>query len=143
MKVLQLVVDTNVIVTGFMSRRGASFALLQRFNDERWQINLSPALAFEYEETLRRTPELSYLTAKEIGEWIEDLCSIAKRHHRFPFRWRPLASDPDDDFVLELAINASADYIISYNERHLRAANKFGVQVVTPVGFLQAMGELK
>ncbi len=143
MKTLQIVVDTNVIVTGFMSRKGASYFLLQKLKDERWQTNLSAALVLEYEEVIRRQPSLSHLTETEIQNILEDLCSIAIRHHRLPFRWRPLGSDPDDDLVLELAIHSAADFIISYNKRHLSAAKRFGIDVVTPIEFLEKMGELK
>ena len=51
---LQLVIDTNVLVAGLRSNRGAAFRLLSVLNDARWQINLSVALVLEYEEVLKR-----------------------------------------------------------------------------------------
>jgi predicted nucleic acid-binding protein len=52
---LQLVIDTNILVAGLRSKRGAAFRLLSILNDARWQINLSVALLLEYEEVLKRT----------------------------------------------------------------------------------------
>ena len=60
---LQLVIDTNVLVAGLRSKRGAAFRLLSVLNDARWQINLSVALVLEYEEVLKRESaalQLSY-----------------------------------------------------------------------------------
>ena len=34
------------------------------------------------------------------------------------FRWRPSLPDPDDDMVLETAVNGSADAIVTFNRRH-------------------------
>ena len=53
---------------------------------------------------------------------------------------RPELSDPDDEFVLELAFAARCDFIVTHNVRHLGAAERFGIGVVTPGEFLRTMG---
>jgi predicted nucleic acid-binding protein len=58
--------------------------------------------------------------------WI--LCSIAVRHEIF-FLWRPVLRDPRDDMVLELAVAAGCESIVSYNRRDFKAAERFGIQV--------------
>jgi len=138
----QIVIDTNVIITGLKSRNGASFQLLRRLKDPRWQINLSTALVLEYEEQLNLSAHELNLSKREINEIIDGLCSIARLHKRLSFKWRPLSKDLDDDFILELAIHANADMIISYNKRDLAEAHKYGVQVVTPLAFLIETGDL-
>ncbi|MEH1852674.1 MAG: PIN domain-containing protein [Nostoc sp.] len=50
----QLVLDTNVLLSGLRSNRGASYKLLTILNDRRWQLNVSTTLVFEYEEILKR-----------------------------------------------------------------------------------------
>ncbi|MGH9626845.1 MAG: PIN domain-containing protein [Bryobacteraceae bacterium] len=50
--------------------------------------------------------------------------------------------DPDDDFVLELAISAGCKYIVTYNQRDFSGAEAFGVQVVPPREFLRTIGEV-
>jgi predicted nucleic acid-binding protein len=59
------------------------------------------------------------------------------------FSWRPLSSDPGDDAILEAAIAGGCDYVVSFNERHLRAAKEFGIEVVKPVELLKRIGESK
>jgi predicted nucleic acid-binding protein len=43
--------------------------------------------------------------------------------------------------VLELAVVASAQFIVTYNRRDFTGAEKFGITVVTPHEFLKRIGE--
>jgi predicted nucleic acid-binding protein len=43
--------------------------------------------------------------------------------------------------VLELAVAAQCDYIITYNQRDFSGAEKFGIHVIGPRPFLQEIGE--
>jgi len=53
----RVVLDTNVLVAGLSSRRGASHALLRRVLNHRLQMLASPVLWLEYEAVLKR-PEI-------------------------------------------------------------------------------------
>jgi predicted nucleic acid-binding protein len=49
------------------------------------------------------------------------------------FRWRPVLTDPDDDLVLETAVNGMADAIVTFNVFDFqRATTLFGIDVVRP-----------
>ena len=142
-KVYQIVVDTNVMYAGLRSQKGASYQLLIRLNDPRWQVNLSVALVLEYEEILTRHQVELNLTLPEINDLIDGWCAIAQLHGIF-YSWRPQPQDPDDDFLIDLAVRAGADFIISFNVRDLlNAASRFGIAVITPKQFLQQMGEIQ
>jgi predicted nucleic acid-binding protein len=54
-----------------------------------------------------------------------------------------MLKDADDEFLVDLAIKAQADFIITYNQRDLQPVDRFGIQVVTPKQFLQIVGEFK
>ncbi|MDM9384171.1 PIN domain-containing protein [Chlorogloeopsis sp. ULAP01] len=56
----QIVLDTNVLLAGLYSSRGASYKLLIMLNDSRWQLNISIALIFEYEEILKPQKNLAF-----------------------------------------------------------------------------------
>lgn len=53
------------------------------------------------------------------------------------FHWRPSLSDPDDDFILELAVAAGCRYIITHNLRDFRGSEKWGIGAVKPSDFLK------
>ena len=50
----EIVIDTNVLVAGLRSRRGAAFKLLSLVGTGLFGINLSVPLVLEYEEVLLR-----------------------------------------------------------------------------------------
>ena len=59
------------------------------------------------------------------------------------FLWRPLLPDPKDDMLLELAVAARCQSIITYNVRDFVGAEKFGISVLEPGPFLSGIGVLK
>ena len=136
----QIVLDTKVLVTAFRSRLGASYKLLTLLKDTRWQVNLSTPLLLEYEEVLKRPGLVAGFSNETIDVFLDGLCAISDQHDIF-YLWRPLARDPDDDFLLELAVRAQADFIVTYNTSDLAPATQFGIALVTPKEFLQRMGE--
>jgi putative PIN family toxin of toxin-antitoxin system len=136
----QIVVDTNVVVAGFRSNQGAAFKLLTLLNDRRWQVNVSVALILEYESVLKREQLEPFVTPSEVDKLVNDVCAFSNLRPVF-YQWRPTARDPDDDFVIDLAMDCQADFIVTYNLRDLRPAEQFGIQVVTPKMFLQMVGE--
>ncbi len=50
--------------------------------------------------------------------------------------------DPKDDMVLELAVNASCDTIVTFNVDDFEGVDEFGLRVMTPRDFLRKIGEL-
>ena len=53
------------------------------------------------------------------------------------FLWRPALSDPNDDLILELAVAAGCEYIITHNRRDFRGLEKWGIAAVPPSDFLK------
>ena len=141
MKKLQIVIDTNVFVAAFRSRRGAANLLLDRLSDERWRINVSNALLLEYEDVLKRTGMDPFVSSSEVDKFINAICSVSTFHEIF-FLWRSSSHDSDDSFLLELAVKCQADFIVTFNTKDLSAANEFGVKLVSPREFLEFVGDL-
>jgi putative PIN family toxin of toxin-antitoxin system len=135
----RIVIDTSVFVAALRSRRGASWRLLEMAGDARWQMHMSVALALEYEAVGKREAGKLGLSETVVDDIVDMLCKTS-RHHAIHFRLRPELADPDDEFVLELAFIARCDFIVTHNVRHLRAAEDFGIGVVTPGQFLRTIG---
>ena len=49
--------------------------------------------------------------------------------------------DPNDGFVLELAIAGRCDWIVTHNVKDFSPASAFGVRAVTPAEFLRTIEE--
>ena len=136
----QIVLDTSVLISALRSRRGASFELLRLVGDERWQLHLSTALLLEYEAVARREAEDLWLRPDLIEAVLDYLCANAQEH-RISFRWRPFLSDPADDFILELAVAAKAQYIVTHNLRDFAGVEAFGLEAITPAQMLAKLRE--
>jgi putative PIN family toxin of toxin-antitoxin system len=137
----QIVLDTNVLVAALRSRRGAAFRLVSLLPAASFEINLSVPLVCEYEEVLPQHQHAMELTTTDMADFLDFLCTIAHLHEIF-FLWRPMLTDPKDEMLLELAVKARCQYIVTYNTRNFRGAEQFGIAVVTPKAFLEAIGVL-
>lgn len=137
----RIVFDTNVIVAALRSKRGTSYRLLMLLdNDSRFEISLSVSLAFEYEEVLKRQKGKVQLSYDDVDDFVDYICSKATLRNIF-YLWRPALRDPDDDFVLELAIESKAEFIVTFNIKDFRGADNFGVKVIRPSEFLRMIEE--
>jgi putative PIN family toxin of toxin-antitoxin system len=141
MTVPQVVLDTNIIVAGLRSKRGSAFRLLTLVGKGVFDIHLSVPLVLEYREVLSRQLPNLYVTSLDVEEFIEFHCSVATQHQIF-FLWRPYLPDPKDDMVLELAVKARCDSVITYNTRDFNGIEQFGIKILTPAEFLQSIGAL-
>jgi putative PIN family toxin of toxin-antitoxin system len=138
---IQIVVDTNVFVTALRSKHGASYKFFQLIKKGFFQLNLSVPLAIEYETVSKRTVGEITLDEKEVDDILDFVISKSNRWQIF-YLWRPELNDPGDDMVLELAVTANCQYIVTYNVGDFKPAKNFGITAITPKEFLQMIGEL-
>jgi|SRR5580700_7180796 putative PIN family toxin of toxin-antitoxin system len=131
---MRLVLDTDVLVAALRSDQGASRQLLLAALEHRIDMLVSVPLVLEYEAVLTRPEHLRGfgLTSGEVESILDAIVFVAERVS-FQFLWRPQLKDPSDEMVLETAVNGNADYLATFNLRHLReAAALFGIKAVVP-----------
>jgi putative PIN family toxin of toxin-antitoxin system len=138
---LRIVLDTDVMVAAFDSPHGASRQLLLEVLDGKASMLLSTSLILEYEAVLTR-PRVLRMIGIDMAEVLEVLDELASCcvPVAFDFRWRPAASDPDDDLVLETAVNGAADVIATFNVADMNAAAaRFSIAVDRPAAVLRRL----
>ena len=141
MKSPSVVLDTNILMAALRSRDGATFKILSLINTSKFQICLSVPLVLGYEEVLLRESKKLLVDEQDIQELIDYLCLVG-RHQNIYFLWRPHLRDMEDDFLLELAVAAECNHIVTFNHRDFAGVERFGVQVLGPKEFLSIIGEL-
>ncbi len=141
MRKLQIVIDTNVVVAAQRSRRGASSKLLSLLGTDQFDAHISVPLAIEYEDVLLRQRQQLGLTQQDVADLVDALCTLAVQHDVY-FLWRQHIRDAKDDHVLELAVVAQCDSIVTHNIRNFVGAESFGIGVIHPKGFLQRIGAI-
>ena len=133
-----IVLDTNVLVAALRSRRRASYRLLEKTGDGSFVPCVSVGLLFEYEAVLKRSELGLALSASEIDDVLDYLVASSRRQE-IHFLWRPTLRDPADDMVLELAVAAEADRIVTFRTRDFAGSEAFGVCAVTPRDLLDEL----
>lgn len=135
--------DTDVVVAALRSDQGASRQLLLAALNKQFDLMLSVPLILEYEAVLTRPEHLAAcgISKDDVGHVLDDLAAVAEPV-KITFSWRPNLPDPDDDMVLETAVNGSADAIITFNVRHFEPASKsFDCAILLPREALQQIRE--
>jgi len=107
----------------------------------KFNFHISVPLVLEYEDVAKRLLEDIPLTEQDIDDILDYLCAVAQ-HQQIFYLWRPFLKGPKDDMVLELAVTANCDFIVTYNKKDFREVERFGLRVVTPKEFLEEIGEL-
>lgn len=141
MRIPQIVIDSNVIIAAQRSRCGASSKLMSLLGTGRFDIHVSVPLVLEYEEVLVREELHLGLNSQDVADLLDAICASAQ-HRQIHFLWRPFLRDEKDEMILELAVASNCDYLVTYNQRDFRGAEKFGIQVVDAREFLQVIGEI-
>jgi putative PIN family toxin of toxin-antitoxin system len=132
---VRAVFDTNVIISALMSSTGASFALIRLVRAGVLRPAVTAPLVFEYDDVANRPGRLPHFWPAEITGFLDWFVSVSSQH-KVHFLWRPLLRDPKDDMVLEAAVAASADFLVTFNTSDFDGASTLGVRIVTPLQLL-------
>ena len=133
---MRVVFDTNVVASASFWR-GAPFDCLASWADGRCQAAVSPELLAEYHETMEML-RLEY-PRHEVVRWAEALTEAASLF--FPSeRAGGATPDPGDEKVLECALAAEAERIVTGDKKHLLPLRRFrGIEIVSPADFLRTL----
>jgi putative PIN family toxin of toxin-antitoxin system len=134
--------DTDVIVAALRSRTGASNALLHALRLGQLEAMASVPMMLEYEAVLMRPEQrqATGLTIQEVGVFLDGLAVLLTPVVPY-FLWRPRLRDPNDEMVLDAAVNGGVDGIVTFNVHDfLPGAAQFQLEVLTPA---EALGRLR
>lgn len=135
-----IVLDTDVLVAALLRGGGSARTVLRACLTEQYQPVLGPALLAEYEDVSVRSELFadSILGRREREQIIDGFLSCCRWVEVF-YAWRPNLPDEADNHLIELALAAQADAIVTRNVRDLsRGELKFPMlRVLTPVECLE------
>lgn len=131
---MRVVLDTNVVLAGLLSKRGASHWILRGLLDGRLQAVASVPVFLEYEAVVTRRDDLRKIgwTTTDADAFLRALAAVVKPP-AISFLWRPAFASPGDEMFVECAVAGDADAIVTFNVRHYhQAARRFRFRVLTP-----------
>lgn len=129
-----MVLDTDVVVAALCSPAGASAALLLAALDRRVTLVANVPLVIEYEAVCSRTDhqQAAGVSAADAQVFLDGVAALIEPVETH-FLWRPRLRDPNDEMVLEAAVNGRADVLVTFNRRDYGAIPlQFGIEVLRP-----------
>lgn len=135
---MRTVRDTSVLITALRSSSGAAAETVRLALRGELTTLMDYKLACEYRDVALRPEQLqvSGKSQAETAAILDALEAIAEPVY-VALQHRPLSPDPNDDMVLDVAINGNADAIVTNNTKHFRnAAERFHLDVLTPAELL-------
>ena len=134
---LRVILDTNVIVSGLLHSEGTPAVLLKLAVAKQFRCFVSESLLVEYTEVLGR--RYFRLDRQRVVRFMKDFSELVVVVA--PRKKLAVSRDSGDDKVLECAVEARADFIITGNTRDF-PMQYHGVRVVKPKDFLFVLGSL-
>jgi predicted nucleic acid-binding protein len=132
------IIDTNVIFEGLTSQGSASGLVIDSWLAGLFSPCISNALAYEYVDVLSR--KLSADRWKRIKPVLGVLLSKAN-FIPIHYTWRPASPDPADEHLIDCAMNAGA-VLVTWNTKDFKTArSSLGLQVMTPLEFLNILAQ--
>ncbi|MBU1634110.1 putative toxin-antitoxin system toxin component, PIN family [bacterium] len=124
---MNIVLDTNVLVSGLLSPFGNSADILRLVLSNRLHLCVDARILTEYREVLHR-PKFQFDNSR-VEILIDYIHKIGVLINSTPLS--NTMSDPDDVPFLEVAVSGGAEYLVTGNIGHFPA--KYGnVQIITP-----------
>ena len=138
---MRIVFDTSSLTTALRSSKGAAAEVVRLVLMERVVILMDYKIASEYRDVALRPEHLAAARRSEesVLSLIGSLEGVAEPV-QVVNKPRPLSSDPNDDMILDVAINGQADAIVTQNTKHFTtAARRYGIKVLSPADLLEAL----
>lgn len=131
---MRILLDTDVVVAGMRSPRGASAAILLAIRRGKATLLLSVALAMEYEAICHKAEHrvAAGLSIQDVDVFLDAVIAMAEPVETY-FIWRSQLRDANDEMVLEAAVNGRADALVTFNVRDFGLVpERFGIELMLP-----------
>ncbi|HCE46075.1 MAG TPA: putative toxin-antitoxin system toxin component, PIN family [Lentisphaeria bacterium] len=135
MKRLRIVLDTNVVISGILFG-GIPRSILEMLISRRHDFFMSMPIIEEVREVLNR-PKFGFDSGNAllVVEELHSLCTIVKPAKSINL----IIDDPADDKIIECAVEANAEVIISGDSHLLSAGSYKGIKILSPKQFISTI----
>lgn len=141
---MRIVLDTNILISAFVSKKGASADILARCQAGELELLVSDDSLLELHRVLtypRIRKRLQY-SDEQIERFVAFLeqSSVAITPHA---NLRVVPNDADDDKFVALAMAGDAQYLVTGDDHLLTVGRYQGVIILKPAAFLRLWNTLQ
>lgn len=138
---LTAVLDTNVLVSGFVSQSTPPGLIVRSWRDGLFQLVVSSPIIVEVMRTLQKPYFMQRVSATQFVE-IETLLKEETIVVPLSVRVQNIAVHPEDDLILATAVSAQVPYLVTGDKPLLARVGTYqGVDLVTPRAFLDVLAD--
>ena len=134
---MRLVLDANVIVSALISGKGAPARILRAWENERFDLVVSPPILEEVERVCRypKIQDRYNLPEESIQQFLGLIAGQAILVNPRE-EIQIIEIDPPDNRYLECALEGGAEFVVT-GDRHILDLGEYrGVTILPPAGFL-------
>lgn len=142
MRKIRAVIDTNILVSGIISPKGAPRKIVDLAKKEVFKAATSISINHEILSVLHR-PHI-YKKYNLTEETIDDISAFLYEGTILTedrYAVSKVKNDPEDNKFIACALEGEADYIVSGDDHLLRLKHYRGIQIVDVHGFLKVLGK--
>lgn len=133
---LRVVLDTNVYVSAFAFPNSKTHLVWQRAEKRAFHLILSPDIVRETARILRRRFAFPDVLVLQTLKQMARVAELVQPQRRLAV----VAADPDDDRILECALEGKADVIVSGDQDLLQLGSFQNIPIISPIDFLRTLG---
>ena len=125
---MKIAADTNFLVSATQWNYSVSHKLLQKLIINNVEIFTTKEVLDELAEVLKRDFLYNEEEIKNILERVLQFVTLVTSSKKLDI----VKEDPDDNKIIECAIESNADYIISYDKHLLKLREYENIKIITP-----------
>ena len=138
---MKLTTDTNILISSTFCD-GASNKILEKIENNELELILSKDIINEFSkvlgyEEIKNKIKNKNLEMKRTVEKIISISTIVEPKEKINI----IKEDPDDNKILECALEGNVDYIITKDEHLLKLEEFKGIKITTPEEFLNIFNQ--
>ena len=138
-KIVNVVLDTNILISSLFWK-GNPHKIVELAVNKKIQVYISPKILTELEKVLKRDFKAQQEFIEQQTALILEYAKIVRPINKITI----IKTDPDDNKILECALTAQANYILTYDKKHLLILKNFqGILIITPEQFLKILEQQK
>lgn len=134
---LRVVLDPNIAISALITPNGTTGQVVRAGLSGRYRTIVCPGLLEELDDVLRRPKLRRWFTTDDAAEFLADLIGLAETYPDTSDP-PPICRDPDDDYLLALAVQAHADLLVS-GDHDLLSLGWPPVEIISPRAFLDRL----
>jgi len=124
----RLTFDTNVLISSTLWKNSVSRKLLDQLILQSKEIFITGEILEEYCKVLKRDFNFSKEDIEEKAELILSFLKVITPSSKIEI----VKEDPDDNKVIECAVESKSEYIISYDLHLLKLKDYQGIKIIKP-----------